>query len=181
MCTSSCTLRSLQVASADPTVDARLELDGERQGVRRVLSALSAHVWPGLVMKDRPAAAAAVEPVSFDREGSEPAEVGEALQPGHADQHSAVAEPAEEEPATSMSGHVNGAQEPIPEKELEQEMDRFECLLSEYSSVRHRLQGLPDSERRSAAEALTLRLMSHIGLDAEDSSSDSDSLSGRTS
>ena len=162
-------------------MDARLELDGERQGVRRVLSALSAHMWPGLVMKERPGAAAAVEPVSFDREGSESAAIGEALQPGHADQHSAVAEPVEEEPATSLSSHANGVEEAIPEKELEQEMDRFESLLSEYSSVRHRLQGLPDSERRSAAEALTLRLMSHIGLDAQDSSSDSDSISGRTS
>ncbi len=36
-----------------PAVDARLQLDGDRQGVGRVVEALHAHTWPNLVMKPR--------------------------------------------------------------------------------------------------------------------------------
>lgn len=36
-----------------PALDARLQLDGDRQGVGRVVEALHAHAWPNLVMKPR--------------------------------------------------------------------------------------------------------------------------------
>jgi hypothetical protein len=42
----------VEAAAGKPTVDAALQLDGEQQGVARVLAALQAHMWPGMVQKD---------------------------------------------------------------------------------------------------------------------------------
>jgi hypothetical protein len=42
----------IEAAAGKPAVDAALQLDGEPQGVARVLAALQAHMWPGLVQKD---------------------------------------------------------------------------------------------------------------------------------
>jgi hypothetical protein len=42
----------IEAAAGNPAVDAALQLDGEPQGVARVLAALQAHMWPGLVQKD---------------------------------------------------------------------------------------------------------------------------------
>jgi hypothetical protein len=42
----------IEAAAGNPAVDAALQLDGEQQGVARVLAALQAHMWPGLVQKD---------------------------------------------------------------------------------------------------------------------------------
>ena len=40
-----------QVAPQNPDIDACLELEGVKQGLRRVVLALEAHMWPGLTMK----------------------------------------------------------------------------------------------------------------------------------
>ena len=41
----------LQVSAADEEADESLQLDGDPQGVKRVLEALEAHTWPGLRLK----------------------------------------------------------------------------------------------------------------------------------
>jgi GTP-binding protein EngB required for normal cell division len=42
----------VEAAAGKPAADAALQLDGEQQGVARVLAALQAHMWPGMVQKD---------------------------------------------------------------------------------------------------------------------------------
>ena len=56
----------MEAAADAPSVDARLELEGDAQGVARVREALEAHMWPGLVRKARPAAAAAAALAAAD-------------------------------------------------------------------------------------------------------------------
>ena len=45
---------SLQASAANEDLDSTLELDGERQGVRRITAALQAHAWSGLTLKCAP-------------------------------------------------------------------------------------------------------------------------------
>lgn len=49
----------IETAAAQAQLDSTLQLDEEQQGVARVLAALQAHTWPGLVMKPRPGVTAA--------------------------------------------------------------------------------------------------------------------------
>lgn len=42
----------IEAAAEHPKVDAQLQLDGEQQGVARVLAALQAHMWPGMLQKN---------------------------------------------------------------------------------------------------------------------------------
>ncbi|KAF6259837.1 alpha and gamma adaptin binding protein p34-domain-containing protein [Scenedesmus sp. NREL 46B-D3] len=42
----------VEAAAGKPAVDAALHLEGEQQGVVRVLAALQAHLWPGMLQKD---------------------------------------------------------------------------------------------------------------------------------
>lgn len=42
----------VEAAAGKPAVDVALQLDGEQQGAARVLAALQAHMWPGMVKKD---------------------------------------------------------------------------------------------------------------------------------
>ncbi len=44
-------LFNVQVSAADEAADQSLLLDGDPQGVKRVLEALEAHTWPGLQLK----------------------------------------------------------------------------------------------------------------------------------
>ncbi|KIZ05632.1 hypothetical protein MNEG_2332, partial [Monoraphidium neglectum] len=44
----------VEAAAGAPAADAALALDGDRQGVVRVLEALQAHMWPGLALKPAP-------------------------------------------------------------------------------------------------------------------------------
>ena len=53
------TCSNTQVSAADAEADAQLTLDGETQGVPRIMAALEAHTWPGLRLKDRHASAPA--------------------------------------------------------------------------------------------------------------------------
>ena len=53
------TCSNMQVSAADAEADAQLILDGETQGVPRIVAALEAHTWPGLRLKDRHASAPA--------------------------------------------------------------------------------------------------------------------------
>lgn len=53
----------IETAAAHPSIDRSLQLDGDEQGVRRVLAALEAHMWPGMVEKQwRPSTAALDDP-----------------------------------------------------------------------------------------------------------------------
>jgi hypothetical protein len=44
----------VEVCASDPSLDAGLELNGDQQGMARVVQALHAHMWPGLVLKEKP-------------------------------------------------------------------------------------------------------------------------------
>lgn len=153
----------LQAAPETPAFDRVLTLDGERQGMRRVLSALEAFMWPGLVRKDSQGAAA-----------SNAACVGEDAVADGISSPSAGLAASDSLALNAAACRGKAADTACSEEDLEKEMDRFEKLLGDVAGARGRLQDLPDAERRTAAESLTLSLLARLGLD-DDPASDSDS------
>lgn len=167
----------MQVAATVPELDRSLESNGERQGVQRVLSALQAHMWPGLTRKEstadasHPREANEVESAQLSsrplaeqeiRDTAPDARAGEDLE-------------SQQQGARQSGNGAMAREEEVPrtDEELEADMEQFESLMREVASARGRLQGMPDAERRTAAEALTMRLMSQFGID-DDSDSGSD-------
>lgn len=58
--------------------------------------------------------------------------------------------------------------------DIEDEAERIEALMNDMAGLRRRLQSLPDQDRRSAAESMTMQMISQLGL-TEGSDSDVDS------
>ncbi len=174
----------MQVSAADAALDQSLE----DQGVRRVISALHAHTWPGLQMKGQAnghsadSADAAAMPSTSGHAGGPP---------GHAAEQAAGSSAAEGSlPGAQPNGHAHAGNEPEATGSGMQQLPgggaasrildgvaeqgegadgEFERLMGSLSSMRGQLAGLPDEERRTRAADLALQMMSAFGLEEEDS------------
>ena len=162
-----------QVAPQNPDIDAYLELEGEKQGLRRVVLALEAHMWPGLTMKGNTEA----------RPDSDLAQDRQAVGTLPADESSNVSDSPAQVLVPDQSVHPSEPREPVAhlgnghihtgnalsendsgDSSLERESDRFEALMGDMLGARSRLRNLPDEERRAAAESLTMQMMAQLGL-----------------
>ena len=146
----------------------------EDQGIRRVVSALHAHTWPGLQMKAHPGSS----------NGTHASADGAALQNGRAEASSAASAAARDdvteapegsshtesrqEEASGSGAHANGAFELSGEGAG---ADDFERLMGNVSAMRSSLQGLPDSLRRARAAGMAMQMLGVLGLE-EDSEDD---------
>ncbi|KAK9815021.1 hypothetical protein WJX73_005062 [Symbiochloris irregularis] len=131
----------IKVSAGAPAVDERLsDRDGEQQGVRRVLSALQAHMWPGLQMKhDQP-------------------------QPRYA-----TADDSETATPAMANGPTIPLPEPSDLDRPEDDLERFERLLAQASEARDSLRDLPDDQRRAQAARLAQHFASMLGVEDSDS------------
>jgi len=168
----------MQVAPRNADADACLEFEGEKQGLQRVISALEAHMWPGLTMKDtsvsRPNFGGAQEGRDVDAQSAEG--VADVSTPSYtAELEQAHEASSAREPASSLgNGHTTSGtrEDGVGNDNLERESDSFEALMGDMLGARSRLQGLPDEQRRAAAESLTMQMMAKFGLDEHDSESE---------
>ena len=162
----------LQAAPFAPDVDNQLMLDGEPQGVQRILAALQAHTWPGLRMKQSEKAVTGqrnpdAEQSGLLYSGAEDARKESGTARGD---ESAASGPQPLAARDSLAGvytvpNEEPGTEGRSEEELERDMNQFESMMSEVATARSQLQSLSDHDRRRAAEDLTLKLVSRFGLE----------------
>lgn len=167
------TLRPLhaQVSATDTAVDESLE----DQGIRRVISALHAHTWPGLRMKALPEssngthASTGVSALPNGTSGaSGAASAARAAATGGVTAEGSAHPESRQEEASSSGAHANGAFELSAEGAG---ADDFERLMGNVAAMRSSLQGLPDSERRARAADMAMQMLGALGLE-EDSEED---------
>ena len=162
-----------QVSATDAAMDETLE----DQGVRRVISALHAHTWPGLQMKAPPESSNGVR-ASANGEvlPNGTAEASSAASAAHDAAIEGIAEGpvgsslprSRQQDAGSSGTHANGAFELSTDGAG---TDDFERLMGNVSAMRSSLQGLPDSERRARAADMAMQMLGALGLE-EDSEED---------
>ncbi|GLC40714.1 hypothetical protein PLESTB_000030100 [Pleodorina starrii] len=173
------------------TIDKELSLDGDRQGVARVVEALHAHTWPNLHLlpqgQSRPANPATHGP---DSEGTAACATGiDALppaletQPGQSSDASNLKEreqAEQEQGQRQLAGEEQGVGAQAGQAEAqdsesasnERVLDGLERLMEEMKEHKARLATLPDEERRDQAAAIALRMLEVLGFDEEGSDSD---------
>lgn len=97
----------IEVCTSDPTLDARLQLDGEVQGIARVTEALAAHMWSHLTPKGGQGSAAQEASSSEDEASTDPPAPASDPMPSQP----AVSKPADEAQSSSLS---NPSSAPAP-------------------------------------------------------------------
>lgn len=143
----------VEVSATNEHVDNELAQSEDQQGMARVVAALHAHTWPGLIRRDPPQLSRPLAN-SNNRQGNASDRSGDA---------------ASEEPVLAVRD--DEGLDAVDEKAV----DRTDQLFAEMSGMRERLQDLPDAERRSAAAEFALRLLSVLETDdSHEDSSDSE-------
>lgn len=187
----------VQVSAADEAADQALLLDGDPQGVKRVLEALEAHTWPGLQLKvsssngvpadhaSEPSIASEIETPGSSYRQYWPSHVEGMHENGSTQNSSRNLRTAQEEPGDGAPGVPSGGENGAPngtgngvngfqdgESGEDDELSRFEQMLGRLSEVRQQLQRIPDDERRARAAALAMQMMDSLGLDDDDDGAD---------
>nr|ADI46923.1 AIP1m [Volvox carteri f. nagariensis] len=166
-----------------PALDATLTLDGDKQGVARVMEALQAHEWPYLKVSSgsklyastdgtRNGAVLGLDCVSMDGTASGPQTRQDANELEYGQQKlwqvsrrgltdNAVGE--------EMQQHDRGDTESSHAVAM---LDGLDLLMEEMKGQKARHAMLSDDERREQAAVLTLRMLEVLGLDSEESCSD---------
>lgn len=157
-----------QVCCTDAELDASLEWEGDAQGVRRLVQALEAHTWPGLVMKPRGGqvdAVAAGVGNGGDAAGTVGAEAEEESAPEHVEDRAAQAESA----LASLMGGMFSDEALLADGEDEEGlgMRELEAMMAKVAQQRERAAGLSDEERREQAARLAAEMMRVMGLEEE--------------
>ncbi|KAK9906426.1 hypothetical protein WJX75_001640 [Coccomyxa subellipsoidea] len=143
----------IEVSAADEEADESLQLDGDPQGVKRVLEALEAHTWPGLRLKANQNGSSISNGTHVSA-----ANASELPNSGETDL-----------PLGSGTNGQNGIAAPAgSQSEQEVELENFEAMLGRLSDARHQFQGIPDDERRARAAAFAMQMMESLGLDDDD-------------
>jgi hypothetical protein len=104
----------------DPELDSRLRLDGDVQGLQRITEALTAHMWPGLIRKSGPAAAAVGQSSSqsiSDTSSAQPQQAQQQQAPG---------------PDTKQGSTANGDPDTDDEeRRLEEHIEKMDALMAD--------------------------------------------------
>ncbi|EIE24162.1 hypothetical protein COCSUDRAFT_65775 [Coccomyxa subellipsoidea C-169] len=153
------------VSAADDAADHSLQLDGDPQGLKRVLEALEAHTWPGLHLK-------AHRNGSSNGNGLGVHAANVSQLPGATLVPSAGE--AESTNGSSMNGQNGIAKLAGSQSEEDAELESFEVMLGRLSEARGQVQGIPDDERRARAATFAMQMLESLGLDDDDDSDDGD-------
>ncbi|XP_076882051.1 uncharacterized protein LOC143530389 [Bidens hawaiensis] len=183
----------VEACASNPRFDKCLSVDGDSQGVERVLGALSAHMWPGMVLKS---GEAVNQPSLPEQESSDEEEPNyefeyEILSGGSVEPWddtdvtwvSATNDKTEPDmqPSTSQSQEVIEVERErsVPEAHEERdegkddededeggvhfELEDMEQLISEIGSMRDSLRLMPDFQRREMAANLAMKMAAMFG------------------
>ncbi|XP_022192894.1 alpha- and gamma-adaptin-binding protein p34 [Nilaparvata lugens] len=154
-----CVKKGFELVELDPDVDAEWEAEQdflETTGIKRVVQALQAHVWPNLSMKERK------EPTSFNNllHGGIPLSDGGDLSEGFGNlsigrglEQANIQEKMEE-----LLGGGGSA---------DAEMD-FATLFGELHDMKERVQAMPSDQRKACAEQVVLAFWKAIGGDSDE-------------
>ncbi|KAK9706443.1 hypothetical protein RND81_07G124800 [Saponaria officinalis] len=180
----------VEACASNVDFDKCLSVDGDSQGVERLLGALSAHMWPGMVLKSGNKVFAPILPErqeSSDEDTDYEADY-EILSKGSAEPwddteedwvsaHSPVPEVEKAEPSTSASsaaasGNVNDSvgRELYEEDDVDDvdkgphlELEDLDHLMSEIANMRSSSRLMPDFQRREMAAKLAMRMAAMFG------------------
>lgn len=147
------TIAGLLLSEADATPDEaaeRLAADfpdafSDAQGRSRILSALHAHQWPGLILKPRPGPSGRSAAPVDDLGSYEPPSV-----------------PSSAAASAASAAGPSGAQDDEP----------LDLLMGQLLRFKETAGRMTDGERRDAAEHMALRLLAALGDDSGDEAAD---------
>ncbi|XP_056862498.1 uncharacterized protein LOC108847696 isoform X2 [Raphanus sativus] len=183
----------IEACASNPDFDKCLSVDGDTQGVERLFRALSAHMWPGMILKS---ADKINEPHGQEEEESEYELEYEVLSSGSATDlcearpYDADAGGSSTSPDVEINNMVNpkivelrssGSQSETDgatgEKPLGYDLEEVEQLMSEIGNIRDNLRLMPDFQRREIAASLAMKMASMFGGGGggDDSDSEEDS------
>lgn len=153
----------VEVSATNEHVDKRLAESEDQHGMARVVAALHAHTWPGLVRREppqcpRPSASANCRQ-SKSTGTSLPVAAPDCTGGGAAADDTAL-------DLRDMNEGLDGLDEKA--------VDQTDRLFAEMSGMRERLQDLPDAERRTAAAEFALRLLGALEMDDDSEQHSSD-------
>ncbi|KAD5960754.1 hypothetical protein E3N88_12226 [Mikania micrantha] len=192
----------IEACASDPRFDKCLSVDGDSQGVERILGALSAHMWPGMVLKSGDTINQPTLPEQEDTSDEEPnyefeyeilsagsvepwddtdvtwiSATNDNTKPDIQNEHLVR---VDTQPSTSQSQEEIeiGREKAIPEAREEPdggmhfELEDMEQLMSEIGNMRDSLRLMPDFQRREMAANLAMKMASMFGDDTGDEEDD---------
>ncbi|KAJ4878744.1 GTP binding [Raphanus sativus] len=183
----------IEACASNPDFDKCLSVDGDSQGVERLFGALSAHMWPGMILKSGDKIN---EPVLPHGEGSaDPWEniderwVSASESHSYADAGGSTSREVEnnmvnpkevELRSSGTQSETDRAVVTTDEIPLGTEHDKFyesedvEQLMSEIGNIRDNLRLMPDFQRREIAANLAMKMASMFGGDDSDNEEESE-------
>mmetsp|Transcript_802 Transcript_802/g.2960 ORF Transcript_802/g.2960 Transcript_802/m.2960 type:complete len:389 (-) Transcript_802:109-1275(-) len=165
----------IQICSTNLTKDLELE-NSDDMGLKRIYSALQAHMWPGLVLKRREGLA--VEGVDAITEeqvcADSDAPNGQSFSQPRSSRNNAPR--SEDEIALEREHAVYSMlpSEPEEEDEVSRQADEMDKMLAEALAFRERSAHMSDNARRQEAVKMMLRMMSAFDIGDEEDACDED-------
>ncbi|XP_018476521.1 uncharacterized protein LOC108847698 isoform X2 [Raphanus sativus] len=183
----------IEACASNPDFDKCLSVDGDTQGVERLFGALSAHMWPGMILKsgdkiNEPTHGQEEEESEYELE-YQVLSSGSATDLCEAHSYYADAGGSNTSPDVEINNMVNpkevelrssGSQSETDiatdEKPLGYDLEEVEQLMSEIGNIRDNLRLMPDFQRREIAANLAMKMASMFGGGGgDDSDSEEDS------
>jgi hypothetical protein len=136
------------VSTEEEQIDKKLTLFEDTQGMARVIEVLHCHRWPGSVLAQQ----------TSERENNNHSstDVNEVEVVGST--AAAAAEVMEDFSTGNGDGDDDG----------KADLENFERLLAQVSSVRQESEKLPDDQRRKVAEKMLFSIMGKLGIDEDE-------------
>lgn len=132
-------------------------------GLKRVIDALHAHMWPGLIMKDREDSSEAIITNSLDESKDRPSESTIASNSNELvdrEDYKELPSSTSDTAAAASDGHDL---EDFDEEDLETQMAAFEKLMVQMSRAREDAAQMSDKERRDFAAEMAMKMLSELG------------------
>ncbi|MED6194886.1 hypothetical protein PIB30_032668 [Stylosanthes scabra] len=165
-CLEWCTENNIEACASNADFDKCLSVDGDSQGVERLFGALSAHMWPGMMLKSDNRTNESLLPVKeeLSSEESDYELEYEFLSAGSAE----LWDDTEQRWVSATSLDAGGSDE--SDKEVVADMDDLECEKSDTGKVgnmRSSLRLMPDFQREMDAK-LAMKMASVFGGESDE-------------
>ncbi|KAK6162734.1 hypothetical protein DH2020_002575 [Rehmannia glutinosa] len=165
----------VEACASNAEFDKCLSVDGDSQGVERLYGALTAHMWPGMLLKsgDRISEPSLPEQEELSEEESDYEPEYEILSSGSAEPWDDIGWMSADGPvSTSGTGRTLDRDTDILDREREvksldedkaYDFEDLEMLMAEIGNVRNGLRLMPDFQRREMAAKLAMKMAAMFG------------------